>query len=414
MTILAVFLLLVFLFSLVSRRAQKTIISGPMVFTIAGILMFILFPEIYDFEVKNKTIKTIGEITLAVVIFSESSRISLRQARKESDLPGRLLIIGMPLTIIAGTLIAVLMFSNFSIWEAAILAAILAPTDASLGAAVVQSPKVPWRIRHALTVEGGLNDGLSIPFLMLFIALARTDGGAHQNSWLVYTLQQIGFGILVGVVLGWIGGKLLTYAEGHSWMEKYSQQLALLSLAILSWWLGEHVLHGNGFIAAFIAGSMVYQGFENAHIRMADFDETWGDLLIYFIFFIFGTIAAPDLAQLTSSMWLYAALSLTLIRFIPVLISMIGTRLQTSSILFMGWFGPRGLASIVLGLIFLEEQSNIPGETTITLVVIAAVLLSIFVHGTSAAPAINLYNRKITSLPDGAAEQQEPAATDDG
>ncbi len=414
MTILAVFLLLVFLFSLVSRRAQKTIISGPMVFTIAGILMFILFPEIYDFEVRNKTIKTIGEITLAVVIFSESSRISLRQARKESDLPGRLLIIGMPLTIIAGTLIAVLMFSNFSIWEAAILAAILAPTDASLGAAVVQSPKVPWRIRHALTVEGGLNDGLSIPFLMLFIALARTDGEAHQNSWLVYTLQQIGFGILVGVVLGWIGGKLLTYAEGHGWMEKYSQQLALLSLAILSWWLGEHVLQGNGFIAAFIAGSMVYQGFENAHIRMADFDETWGDLLIYFIFFIFGTIAAPDLVQLTSSMWLYAALSLTLIRLIPVLISMIRSHLKPASILFMGWFGPRGLASIVLGLIFLEEQSNIPGETTITLVVIAAVLLSVFAHGASAAPAINLYNRKITSLPDGAAEQQEPAATDDG
>ena len=413
MIILGVFVLLVFLFSLVSKRSQKSIISAPMVFTLAGILMFVLFPEIYDFEVKNKTIKTIGEITLAVVIFSEASRISLRQARKESDLPGRLLIIGMPLTIIAGTLIAVLMFSDFSIWEAAILAAILAPTDASLGAAVVNSPKVPLRIRHALTVEGGLNDGLSIPFLMLFIALARTNAGSHQSSWVVYTLQQIGFGILVGVALGWIGGKMLTYTDRRGWMEKYSQQLALLSLSILSWYLGEHVLHGNGFIAAFIAGAMVYQGFQSTDIRMADFDETWGDLLVYFIFFIFGTIATPDLARLSLSMWFYAALSLTLIRLIPVMISMIGTRLQTSSVLFMGWFGPRGLASMVLGLIFLEEQANIPGETTITMVVIATVLLSVFAHGASAVPAINMYDRIIASFPDSAAELQEPAVAVD-
>ena len=192
-------------------------------------------------------------------------------------------------------------------------------------------------------------------------------------------------------------------------MEKYSQQLALLSLAILSWYLGEHVLHGNGFIAAFIAGAMVYQGFQSADIRMADFDETWGDLLVYFIFFIFGTIATPDLARLSLSMWFYAALSLTLIRLIPVMISMIGTRLQTSSVLFMGWFGPRGLASMVLGLIFLEEQANIPGETTITMVVIATVLLSVFAHGASAVPAINIYDRIIASFPDSAAELQEPA-----
>jgi NhaP-type Na+/H+ or K+/H+ antiporter len=409
MIILGVFVLLVFLFSLVSKRVQKSFVSGPMVFTLAGILMYFVFPELYGYEVMDKTVKTIGEITLAVVIFSEASRISLRQARKESDIPGRLLIIGMPLTIIAGTLIAVLMFSDFSLWEAAVLAAILAPTDASLGAAVVNSPKVPWRIRHALTVEGGLNDGLSIPFLMLFIALARTDAGSRQTSWVVYTMQQIGFGILVGVALGWIGGKMLTYTDRRGWMENHSQQLALLSLAILSWWLGEYVLHGNGFIAAFIAGVMVYQGFQSADIRMADFDENWGDMLIYFVFFIFGTIAATDLVRLSLSMWMYAALSLTFIRLIPIVVSMIGTRLQTPSVLFMGWFGPRGLASIVLGLIFLGEQADIPGEATITMVVIATVMLSVFVHGASAVPAINVYDRKIALFPDDAVELQEPA-----
>jgi len=181
----------------------------------------------------------------------------------------------MPLTILAGMVVAVLLFSDLTVWEAAILAIILAPTDASLGAAVVNSRFVPVRSRQALSVESGLNDGLSIPLLMLFIALAQVESPTHDTSWIVFTIQQIGFGLLVNLALGWVGGRLMANAEQRGLMTKAAQQLALLALAILSWGFAEKVIGGNGFIAAFIAGSMIKYSFESAHGRNAEFDEAW-------------------------------------------------------------------------------------------------------------------------------------------
>jgi NhaP-type Na+/H+ or K+/H+ antiporter len=405
---LGVFLLLIFLFSLVSRRSEKTIITAPMVFTLAGILMALTFSEFSYVEIKGHGILVLGEITLAVVLFNDATRISLRQVLRESQIPSRLLMIGMPLTILAGTLVAVLLLSDLTIWEAAILAIILAPTDASLGAAVVKSRLVPARIRQALSIESGLNDGLSIPLLMLFISLAKIESPGEDTSWLVFTAQQIGFGLLVGLALGWVGGRLMANAERRGWMTEAAQQLALLSLAILSWGFAEKVIGGNGFIAAFIAGSMIRYSFEDAHERMAEFDETWGDLLTYFIFFLFGAIAAPFLGAITGLFWLYASLSLTLVRMLPVAIALIGTRLQRASVLFLGWFGPRGLASIVLGLIFLEEKADLAGEAIIDIALITTVLLSIFAHGISAYPAINKYAQQVQSMGADAPEKQEP------
>jgi NhaP-type Na+/H+ or K+/H+ antiporter len=220
MILLGVFLTLIFLYSLVSERALKTIITAPIVFTTAGLIMAFSLPELSDVEVENKTILVIGEITLAVVLFADATRISLSKVRRESQLPGRLLGIGMPLAILAGMLVALLFFTEFSLWEAAILATILAPTDASLGTAVVNSKRVPARIRQALNVESGLNDGLSVPLLMLFIALARVESPREDTSWILYTAQQIGFGLLVGAALGYLGtafaGIIILVAGGKS------------------------------------------------------------------------------------------------------------------------------------------------------------------------------------------------------
>ncbi|MGB6420869.1 MAG: cation:proton antiporter, partial [Anaerolineales bacterium] len=383
-----------------------------MVFTLAGILMVLAFSEFSQVEMKGHSILVLGEITLAIVLFNDATHISLRQVNRESQLPARLLGIGMPLTILAGMVVAVLLVSDLTVWEAAILATILAPTDASLGAAVVNSRLVPARIRQALSVESGLNDGLSIPLLMLFIALAKVESPTHDTSWIVFTVQQIGFGLLVGMALGWVGGRLMANAERRGWMTKAAQQLALLSLAILSWGFAEKVIGGNGFIAAFVAGSMIKYSFDSAHERMAEFDEAWGDLLTYFIFFLFGTIAAPFLGAITGLLWLYALLSLTLVRMLPVAIALIGTRLQRASVLFLGWFGPRGLASIVLGLIFLEEKADLAGEAIIEMALIATVLLSIFAHGISAYPAINKYAQQVHSMGPDAPEKQEPTLAD--
>ena len=304
----------------------------------------------------------------------------------------------MPLAILLGTIVAVWLFGTQNIWEAAILATILAPTDASLGAAVVNSKVVPARIRLSLSVEGGLNDGLSVPLLMLFIGLSGIELHGEGQSWLVYTAQQIGLGLLVGVMIGWLGGYLMTQADRLDWMIEGVKQLALLSLAVLSWGLAEKLIGGNGFIAAFVAGSMLRHIYEDAHLHMAEFNEAWGDLLVYFVFFLFGMIAGPQLQSINASIWFYALLSLTLVRMLPAGISMIGTKLQPVSVLFMGWFGPRGLASVVLGLVYLEQLTDIPEDSTLVQAIIATVLLSILLHGISAVPGSKWYAQKVTHL----------------
>jgi NhaP-type Na+/H+ or K+/H+ antiporter len=407
MILLGIFLTVVYLFSLISKRAQKTILTAPIVFTLAGIFAYLVLPDTSQATINNKAVLVIGEITLALVLFSDALRINLRRVMREYQLPSRLLGIGMPLTIILGGLVALALFSDFSIWEAAILATILAPTDASLGAAIMHSKRVPAIIRRALNLESGLNDGLSIPLLMLFIGLASVTSPGQDRSWIVFTAQQIGFGLLVGLVIGWLGGWLAANAEKKGWMTKSAQQLALVAIAILSWWLAEKVIGGNGFIAAFIAGALVREGYQEAHERMQEFSEAWGDLLIYLIFFFFGLMAMPQLENLIGSYWIYALLSVTLVRMLPVGLAMLGTRLHISSILFLGWFGPRGLASIILGLIFLEQKTNLSVEPVIILAVISTVLLSIFAHGISAAPAINLYARRTAAMAPNSLERQK-------
>jgi NhaP-type Na+/H+ or K+/H+ antiporter len=391
MILLGVFLALVFLFSLFSKRAEKTIITGPMVFTGVGILAYLALPEIAFLEISDPIILVIGEITLAVVLFSDATHISLREVVRENQLPARLLSVGMPLTILVGTLAALLLIDDAPVWQAAILATILAPTDASLGAAILKSPLVPHRVRQALEVESGLNDGLSMPLLVLFIALSGTELHARQGAWLLFTARQIGYGLLVGLGTGWLGGLLMTKSEGRDWLGDGAKQLTTLSLALLSWWLAEHVLGGNGFIAAFVAGGTLRFSYEHAHRHMARFNEAWGDLLVYLIFFAFGLATAPELENITGPIWLYGLLSLTVVRMLPVAISLLGTKLQTSSVLFMGWFGPRGLASVVLGMVYLEEVTSIGANSNIVLGMITTVLLSVLAHGVSANPAIKFY-----------------------
>jgi NhaP-type Na+/H+ or K+/H+ antiporter len=405
--IFVVFLLLVFLFSLVSRRAQTSYFTGPMVFTLAGLLLSFALPQGASESTHDKTVLLVAEITLAIVLFSEATCLSLRKVMRESQLPARLLGIGMPLAIVLGTVVALVLLDDLGIWEAAILATILAPTDASLGSTVFKSPLVPARLRQALNVEGGLNDGLSIPLLMLFIALSGVTHHGEQQSWIVYTAQQIGFGLLVGIAIGWLGGWLMTRAELRGWTEEETKQLGLLALAILAWAVAEKIIGGNGFIAAFVAGGMMRLSFEEAHQHMAEFNESWGDLLIYLVFFIFGLMTGQELFKIGWQLWLFGLLALTLIRMLPVAIGMIGTKLRPASVLFLGWFGPRGLASVVLGLIYIEELEGFDVNPMILLSITATVLLSVFAHGISANPAIKALASRVGDLEPEAPEHQE-------
>jgi sodium/hydrogen antiporter len=403
--ITAVFVVLVFLYSLVSRRLERTVITAPIVFTGAGLLVFLMPPWLSALNLDRKALLLIAEIGLVMTLFTDAAHINLQVLKGNGNLSVRLLSTGMLLTILLGAIAAMAVVGGLSLWEVGILAAILAPTDAGLGQLIVNSPRVPMRIRQALNVEAGLNDGLSVPFLMVFIALAleTTEGaGVVLTRFLG---EQIGYGMLVGGGIGLVGGWLLGVAQRRNWMAAKLHQLGLVTLPLLCVMASEATA-ASMFIAAFVAGLVVQVGFAEAGKHAAEFAEDWGQLFNFFVFFLFGLLVARVLADFNAALVLYAVISLTVVRMIPVALALAGTGLSRPTVLFMGWFGPRGLASIVLGLVYLEQQANLPGESTIRLAVMATVLLSIFAHGISALPGIDLYARRIASLDSRAPEHQ--------
>ena len=348
----------------------------------------------------------IAEVGLVMLLFTDASRTDLNVLRSIRNLPARLLSVGMLLTIVLGAVVARLVFPQLSIWEAGILSAVLAPTDAGLGQIIVNSPRVPMRIRQGLNVEAGLNDGLSVPFFLFFIAMAaaRVQGG--RGSLMQFMVEQLGFGAVVGLIIGLAGGWLLSLARRKEWIAESFQQIGLVTLPLLCLVVSEAV-GASMFIAAFVGGLAVQIKFKEAGKQSVEFAEEWGQVLNLAVFYLFGMAVVRDWPQFSAASWVYALLSLTLVRMLPVAIALIGTRLSAASVVFMGWFGPRGLASIVLGLVFLEQQTHFPGEQTIRFAVEATVLLSIFAHGLSAMPGISIYARKVASMAPDAPEHQE-------
>ena len=284
---------------------------------------------------------------------------------------------------------------------------VLAPTDAALGQPVVSNPRVPARIRQALNVEAGLNDGLSVPFLALFLTLAEAEGEQLTASvWIRFALEQIGWGVLVGVGVGVVGGWLVSRALRRGWVTDSFQRLSLLTLAIIAWALAD-TIGGNGFIAAFVGGLVIGPTVERVGERLIRFTEAEGQLLNLSVFFIFGVLAAGLVRSLSWTIILYALLSITVIRMLPVALSLLGTGLRTVSVLFAGWFGPRGLASVVLGLVVLEEAPLLPGRSELEAVVTLTVLLSVLLHGITAAPLSAAYARRVEGMAADVPEKRE-------
>jgi NhaP-type Na+/H+ or K+/H+ antiporter len=406
MTLTAVFITLVFAYSLVSKKLEQTILTAPILFTAAGMMVFYFLASVPSRDEGAEILLRLAEFGLVFLLFTDASRTELGVLRRIRNLPARLLSVGMLLTIALGAVAALAVFGRISIWEAGILAAILAPTDAGLGQIIVNSERVPLRIRQALNVEAGLNDGLSVPFMLFFFALAAEGAGSEPVRLSQFIWEQLGLGILVAAGIGLPGGWLLGLAGRKGWMAGSLQQLGVVALPILCVIAAEHVA-ASMFIAAFVAGLMVQVKFREAGRHSVEFTEQWGQLINLSVFFMFGTLIAAAWRQFQWTHWVYAIVSLTIVRMLPVAISLMGARLSSATILFMGWFGPRGLASIVLGLFYLEQESRLPGEDTIRLAVMTTVWLSILVHGTSALPGIQLYARTISDLPASAPEHRE-------
>ncbi|MGI9615729.1 MAG: cation:proton antiporter [Acidimicrobiales bacterium] len=391
------FLVLLVLYGLVSRRLETTILTGPIIFTVAGVIAASFLPVEDRLDFDLNLLLWPAKLALALVLFTDATHVRVRLLFRGISLPGRLLGIAMPLVICFGTLLGLALFGQLSLWEAAIIGTILAPTDAGLGYAIMSSARVPSGVRQSLNVEAGLNDGLAIPFLMLFIGLARLDEPKEQSSWVAFTAEQIGYGVVVGVLLGGAGGWLLWWSSQRGWMTDAFYQVALIALGLLSFVIALEI-GGNEFIAPFMAGLLVKLRFEDAGEEMEGFSEAWGQSLNSFVFFVFGMVALTELDAINGLAWVYAVGSLAIVRLAAVGLALIGSGVQRASVVFMGWFGPRGLASVVLGLILIKQHAEIPGQRDIEHVIIATVLLSIAAHGMTSAPGIKLYADRLRGL----------------
>lgn len=383
----------------ISRRVQHTIITLPMLYTFFGILLGGLVLDVISLTPEDGLVELIAELTLVIVLATDASRIDLRGLFRDHNLPTRLLGIGLPLTMLFGTIAAVLVFTELNFWEAAILGVVLSPTDASLGQSVVSNPRVPVRIRQTLNIESGLNDGIALPFLLLAIAMADSEVLFHNPfEFLLSVLVQIALGIAAGLVVGYLGTKFVQWGQRSGWMSRNYQKISSLALILLAYGLAE-VIGGNGFIAAFCFGltSRNFAGKEEIE-DLYEYAEIEVTILMLLTFTLFGAVMLPPAIEaLNPEIVIYAVLSLTLVRMLSVAISMVGAKIRPATNLFLGWFGPRGIASILYIFIVLESES-LPGLELIYSIAMFTVLLSIFSHGITAAPLANRYGSIIEAV----------------
>jgi len=373
----------VFGYAMVSERLAMSPISAPIVFTTVGLVMGTGGLVWFDLEVGGEAVAFLVEATLVLVLFTDAIRIDLQVLRREAALPARLLGIGLPLTIVLGALAAALVIPGISTIEALLLAAVLAPTDAALGQAVVSDQRLPVRLRQSLNVESGLNDGIAVPLVTVVLAIAVAEEAGSSADWLELAAKQVGFGVLAGVAVGAIGGRLLDSRVIAGAVEGIYRQLATISIAAAAFALAG-LVDGNGFIAAFTAGLAFGHVARGQCAGVQDFTEDEGELLSAITFVIFGAVlVGPLLDNLTWQIAVYAVASLTVIRMVPVLVSMIGSGTFFETRLFLGWFGPRGLASILFALVVVEELHT-PAAETIFAVAAWTVLASVFAHGFTA------------------------------
>ncbi len=385
LAILAVF---IFFYSLASGGLERTPINGAVVFTAFGLALGPLGLGVLSLSVDMEGLRTLAELTLALVLFTDASNANLGVLKRSIGTPERLLLIGLPLTILLGFGVGMLVFDGLTLLEVAILATMLAPTDAALGKAVVTNAAVPSKIREGLNVESGLNDGICVPILFVFLALTAATGAETSTPVLALKLvaEEIGIGVAVGVGLTVLGSRLLKVFAAKGWITETWRQLPVPALAVacfaVAQWLG-----GSGFIAAF-AGGLLFGGLAKDHKpRLLLAAEGTGDTLALITWVVFGAVVVgQSVGSFSWEVVLYAVLSLTVVRMVPVFLVLTGMQLRADEKLFMGWFGPRGLASIVFAVIVLNE--HLPGGGTITMTVVCTIMLSIVAHGLSANPLV--------------------------
>lgn len=381
-------------FGVLSRPLQSSVVTAPMLCVAAGALVSWLAGEEGTIPLDSPVLAGIGEIALAIVVFTDASGIDRSRLRGEWKLPARLLGIGLPLTIAAGMLAGALLLPGMPWLWLAVLAAILAPTDAALGIAVLLNESVPQRIRDTLNIESGLNDGLVLPPLMALLAAAAAGVTtvAAEEGWALRAVDEIVVGALIGALCGWGGGRLVEAAWKRGWVDETYARLISPGLALATF-VAAHLLDKNGFVAAYVAGLMLAVSSPDLRLRLHRFGEADGTQFALFVFVLFGYVMVPEAAAHWD--WAavaYALASLTIVRMLPVWLSLARSGLDLRSALFIGWSGPRGIASVLYLALFVQHF-GLRGHDRLFSVVVLTVLLSALLHGLTAAPLSAAYGR---------------------
>jgi len=384
----AILAAVVLIYSASAGRVARSWLSGPILFTAAGLVVGPLGFGVLRLEITAVDLKVLAEAALAMVLFTDAAHADLGVVRRTVGLPQRLLLIGLPLTIVFGFLVALPLFPTLGLFGAALLATLLAPTDAALGAPVVSNEAVPVETREALNLESGLNDGICVPVVVILLDLAIGTEIEHRSLGHAITvvIEEIGIGLITGLALTVIAVAILRIAGQRKWISAHWLHVPVVALAALCF-ASAQALGGSGFIACF-AGGLLFNYLHDRPKEMLGGAASTGEVLAMLTWVVFG---GPLLGHLTWSMLIYAVLSLTVIRMVPVLLSLVGSGMSVGSKLFIGWFGPRGLASIVFAVMVFD--AGVPGRETIAVTVVCTVLLSIILHGVTANPLITTLRR---------------------
>ncbi len=379
-------------YGIMSKPLDGRGITSAMVFTAAGLAVGTSALELVNVHVESLAAERFCELALVFLLFSDATRIDLPGLRKQLSWPSRLLGIGLPLTIVAGVGAGLVVFPGLALASVFVLSTMVCSTDAALGQRVVSDTAVPARVRQALDVESGLNDGLAVPFFLVAVDLSLAQlAHGFTASVLRNMAEQIGWGLAAGVGVGTVVGVLLRVADDRGWLEGQWRQILPLLAALLAYLIALR-LGGSGFIAAF-TGGMTFGSFSRRHgFDVTSLNEDVGGTLAGATWVGFGALAVGMmLPHVTWQIALYAVLSLTVVRMVPVAIALRGTGARLPTVAFMGWFGPRGLASIVFALIALER--HLPNQQVLLTTVMLTILLSVFLHGLSSVPLVAAYSR---------------------
>jgi NhaP-type Na+/H+ or K+/H+ antiporter len=405
MVALGVFVATLLTWAALSRPLASLSVTPQILVMAAGLGLALLRPADSNVGMNPEILRVVGELALIMALFVDASRSNIAALRRSALVPTRLLAVGLPLTIAAGWLAAAVLVPGIDAAGALVLAVLVAPTDAALGALVVNSPAVPVRVRQALNVESGLNDGLVTPLVLVATAISAADGASTGRPWILDAATQIAIGAAAGIVIGVGGGALLRVAGRMDLVISSARWIIAPALAVLSWIVAQ-ALGGNAFVAAFVAGLCLTIAHGPVRTAYLEFAEGFGELAGLAVFFLVGALLTT-VSALNPAILVFAVLALTIVRMLPVAVSLAGSGLSLPSVAFIGWFGPRGLATVVLGLMALGDGVPLYEDAPIAAAVITTVTLSVVLHGLSAGPLVARYGRFAERLAPGAAELDE-------